>query len=225
MYFWSDERTIPEELTQLLTMPGLPNELREEITKAHNEIAMTGAVKYPTKTCIENYLHKYHDQIMNLDQDNQYLESVNETDNQREINTDPRAVWQKPKYFFVAFGEPDEYRPRVESRRYPHEKGYISNRYMKPGDVALLYCTEKYVEYCKQAPGIGIITGTETGGEKEEFYYQYFPFTDPVEWETIQENIFELKDCTRFEWRGNWLREISSASFRKVLDNVTINWP
>ena len=60
---WSNERMIPDELIQLLSTPGLPDELRGEITQASKELAESGAVTYPTKSRIEYYLHKYQGYI------------------------------------------------------------------------------------------------------------------------------------------------------------------
>lgn len=58
---WTNEREIPLELLELLDSPNLPDELRQEITKARDEITTSGAVTYPTKARVEFYINKYKD--------------------------------------------------------------------------------------------------------------------------------------------------------------------
>jgi len=140
------------------------------------------------------------------------------------------ASRSKPKYFFVAFGDPDpaQHKPPVEDGYYPHEKGFIANSGMRIGDIVLLYCTEGYLKHTQEAPGIGIVTDIETVGEKEKFYYNYLRLDPPVNWDTIKRNVSELtalKGRTNFSWSGNWLREISNISLQRVLSGKQIIWP
>jgi hypothetical protein len=127
---------------------------------------------------------------------------------------------RKPRYFFAVFGEPGAEKPRIDNGHYPH-KGYISSLGTVPGDVILLYCTGFYAEHFMEAPGIGIVLDTS----EEEVYYQYLPFKRPVDWLIIKES---LKDYTNrlqnLSLKGNWLFEISSASFRNTLEGRQIDW-
>lgn len=139
-----------------------------------------------------------------------------------------QAIHRKPRYFFAVFGDPVGLgKAPVDGGCYPHRKGYsyISNLDMKAADLVLLYCTEDYLKYPKEAPGMGIVTDTETGGSQEKFYYHFCPLDPPVDWDTIIANIPELKGCTNFGFSGNWLREISSASFQRALAGRQIKWP
>jgi len=132
---------------------------------------------------------------------------------------------RKPNYFFLAFGAPDAKKPPVEHGIYPHWKGFVSSSGIVAGDVMLLYCCDGYPEHAMEAPGVGVVTGTETGGEEEIIYYQYFPLCHPVGWSTITASIPELKGNTNFSLAGNWLRAISSSSFRAAIAGRQIDWP
>jgi hypothetical protein len=131
----------------------------------------------------------------------------------------------KPKYFFSAFGEPHAKKHPVEGGIYPHRKGFVSSLGIVAGDVMLLYCCEYYLGHDKEAPGIGIVTGTQIGSEEETIYYQYFPLCHPVGWDTITACIPELKGNTNFSLAGNWLRAISSSSYRAAIAGRQIDWP
>jgi hypothetical protein len=135
-----------------------------------------------------------------------------------------QMTFRKPNYFFAAFGPAHIAHP-VDGGCYPHKKGFISNSNLAIGDVVLLYCTDDYPGYPKEAPGVGVVIGIETTESEEKFYYQYFPLDRPVDWGTIKQSIRDLEGYTNFGWIGNWLREISSASFRKAVAGRQINWP
>jgi hypothetical protein len=136
-------------------------------------------------------------------------------------------VQAKPKYFFAAFGDTWAGQHPVDGGIYPHKKGHIKSKNMKPGDVVLLYCVDGYVGHNQESPGIGMVIDTQIGQEKETIFYQYFPFDNPIDWNTIKANISELQKPgnTIFYWAGNWLREISSMSFKKTVKGRTIDWP
>jgi len=132
---------------------------------------------------------------------------------------------RKPKYFFLAFGEPYAANHPVEGGVYPHLKGFVSSSGIVEGDVMLLYCCDYYPGHEKEAPGIGVVTGTQIRDEKETIYYQYFPLCHPVDWDTIMASIPELKGNTNFSLSGNWLRMISDRSFRAAIAGRQIDWP
>ena len=125
---------------------------------------------------------------------------------------------RKPNYFLVVFGE-DPYKPPVEGGVYPHDKGYIGGSGVSAGDILLLYQN-------LGARGIGVVTGTETGGEQELIRYQYLPLCHPVNWDsldTLRSTISELR--TPLQYRGNWLQKISNTSFRAAIAGRQIDWP
>ncbi len=134
-------------------------------------------------------------------------------------------ICKKPEYFFAVFGAVGPDKLPVDSGCYIHEKGYISNSRISSGDVVLLYCADSYPDIPKRTPGIGIVMDIDLSGSKEKFYYQYFPFDNPIYWELIKLRIPELENCSRFSSRGNWLRNISSTSFRNAVSGSQINWP
>lgn len=134
-----------------------------------------------------------------------------------------RRIRRKPRYFFAVFGDPSTGKPGVEDGYYPHKAGFIPNLNMIAGDVVLLFCAKRYLAHPKEAPGIGVVTGTETSGEGEEFDYQYLPLDSPVDWDTIRASIPGLR--FPLYYIGNWLQEISNTSFRRALASRQINWP
>ncbi len=134
-----------------------------------------------------------------------------------------RRIRRKPRYFFAVFGDPSTGKPSVEDGYYPHEPGYIPNLNMTAGDVVLLHCAERYLMHPKEAPGIGVVTGTEASEEGEEFDYQYFPLDSAVDWDTIRASIPELR--FPLNYIGNWLQVISSASFQRALTGKHVDWP
>lgn len=71
MNLWTNERMVPNQLIQLLNIPDLPDELREEIKRASRELEESGAVTYPTKARVEHYLYKYREYLTALYKDNQ----------------------------------------------------------------------------------------------------------------------------------------------------------
>jgi len=125
----------------------------------------------------------------------------------------------------LAFGAPHAQKHPVEGGIYPHRKGFVSSAGIGAGDVMLLYCCEYYPGHDKEAPGLGVVTSTQTGGEEEVIYYQYLPLSHPVDWDTITARIPELKGNTNFSLAGNWLRKISNNSFRAAIAGRQIDWP
>lgn len=66
LYYWTDDRRIPDSLIQLLGIPDLPGDLRKEILQAAKEVEESGAVAYPTKARVEYYLHQHREYILKL---------------------------------------------------------------------------------------------------------------------------------------------------------------
>ena len=66
MNLWIDERKMPDMLLQLLKVPNIPADLRNELLQAYQEVDEDGAVTYPTKAKVEYYLHQYHNYILEL---------------------------------------------------------------------------------------------------------------------------------------------------------------
>lgn len=56
---WSDERSIPDGISQLEYDEETPVELRHEIAKAEEELEQMGAVSYPTISRIQYLLHSF----------------------------------------------------------------------------------------------------------------------------------------------------------------------
>ena len=124
------------------------------------------------------------------------------------------------KYYLTAFG-PDHYKQHpVEDGVYPHVPGlrYLRNLNVMPGDVMILYCASGYPSHDQEAPGIGVVTSVFPNLAPDVINYQYFGLDKPLGFE-------EIKGKTNFSLRGNWVREIASASFRKALLDRQINWP
>ena len=63
---WTDERSTPSWLHNLLEIPELPMELRNDLLNAIKEVDELGAVNYPTKSRIEHLLHKYHEFLSDI---------------------------------------------------------------------------------------------------------------------------------------------------------------
>ena len=132
---------------------------------------------------------------------------------------------RKPKYFFVAFGRTHSNRHPVEGGCYPHSRGYVSSQQVAPGDVMLLHCVRGYPEFDQEAPGIGVVIKIEPREGQEVIFYQYLPLNKPVDWNTLKVSIKELRDCTNFSLKGNWLRRIHKDSFKKAILGHEIGWP
>ncbi len=130
---------------------------------------------------------------------------------------------QKPNYFFVLFGK--KYAPTrpVEGGVYPLSNRYVSREGVTTGDVMLLYCAGDYPGHDKEAPGVGIVICTETGGAEEVIYYQYFPLDKAVPLGTIRATIPGLRP--RLDWIRNCVQKISNADFRAALAGRQIDWP
>lgn len=126
---------------------------------------------------------------------------------------------RKPNYFFVVFGAKYAAKHPIDGGVYPHHKGFIDGSGVSAGDVLLLFQN-------LGAPGVGVVIGTETGGEAEEIDYQFFPLDSPVGWssmDTLRSTIPGLH--VPLHYRGNWLQKISSTSFQRVLAGTQIKWP
>lgn len=65
----------------------------------------------------------------------------------------------EPTYFVLVFGDPEENGDTVESGRYEAGDNYPPFT-VRPGDLLLPYCTDKYKAYAMQSPGIGVAMNT-----------------------------------------------------------------
>jgi hypothetical protein len=124
---------------------------------------------------------------------------------------------RKPNYFLVVFGVrlPD---PPTGGVYGIHRKGYIKGRVFA-GDVLLLYEN-------LGAPGIGVVTSTETSEQGETIRYQYFPFCHPLTWVSqgsLQHAIPGLK--VPLNYIGNWVQDLTTNSFRSAVAGRQIDWP
>jgi hypothetical protein len=66
MGLWTDERKMPDTLSELLGVTDIPEDLRNELLRAYKEVEERGAVTYPTKARVEYYLHHYQGYISEL---------------------------------------------------------------------------------------------------------------------------------------------------------------
>ena len=130
---------------------------------------------------------------------------------------------RKPKYFFTVFGDAHVSTYPVEGGVYGHDPNYINSSGIKEGDILLLYCCGTYPGHYQEVPGIGVVIGFETNGIK----YQYFPICHPLSWDILQATIPDFQEMGKINWslKGNWLREISSSSFRAIIAGRQIDWP
>ena len=123
-----------------------------------------------------------------------------------------------PNYFLVVFGVGFPEHP-VEGGVYGIKGGYVEGSGVSAGDVLLLYENLGF-------RGIGVVTGTQTAGEGEGVYYQYFPLCHPVNWnslDAVRKTILELR--TPLIYKGNWLQKISNTSFGAAIAGRQIDWP
>jgi len=124
-----------------------------------------------------------------------------------------------PNYFLVVCGENVPLSPEGGVWGGHRAKGYISGSGVSTGDVLLLYQNLGF-------GGIGVVTRTELGGEKEFMQYQYFPLCHLVGWDSqddLKKMIPELK--TPLNFKGNWIQPIRSTSFRAAIAGRQIDWP
>jgi len=133
---------------------------------------------------------------------------------------------RKPNYYFTVFGGAHEKTHPVDGGVYGHSLSYISGSGISIGDIMLLYCCGTYSKYSDEIPGIGIITKV---GKEDFIYYQYLPLCHPinVDWDIMSKHITELADSGKRIWhyQGNFLRQISSSSFRAAIAGRPIDWP
>ncbi len=130
-----------------------------------------------------------------------------------------------PNYFFSVFGNAHQDAHPVEGGIYGHDINYVHGSGIKPGDVMLLYCCGIYSGHSDEIPGIGIVTGIV----EEGIQYQYLSLCHPihVDWGIMAGRIPELESPGTRMWhfKGNFLRQISSSSFRATIAGRQIDWP
>jgi hypothetical protein len=134
-------------------------------------------------------------------------------------------MFRTPNYFFVVFGRAHCATHPVEGGVYGHDANFISGSGIVAGDVMLLYCCGTYPGHNDEVPGLGIVTSIITEG----IQYQYFPLCHPipVDWDTMKVTIPELSPLGNRNWtlKGNFLRKISSSSFRAAIVGRQVDWP
>jgi hypothetical protein len=130
-----------------------------------------------------------------------------------------QAQQRTPQYFFVVFGDIYYREHPVDGGVYGLEEGYVRGAGVSAGDVMLLYCTGNYPEHPWEAPGLGIVTGVETG----TICYRYLPLDKAVSLDTLRKTVPELHK-RMFNQRGNWLFQIDVKSFRGATTGRQIDW-
>jgi hypothetical protein len=141
-----------------------------------------------------------------------------------------------PNYFFVVFGAAYSTNHPVDGGIYGHDPNYLSSSGIMAGDVMLLYCTKNYFGHSNEIPGIGVVTDVKldgydikTNAKTNGIIYQYFPLCHPidVDWDIRPMVIEEMTPIGKRNWslKGNWLRKISSISFRSTIAGRQIDWP
>ncbi len=132
-------------------------------------------------------------------------------------------MFRKPDYFFVVFGGAHYSTYPVDGGVYGHDANYVTSSGITVGDVMLLYCCGTYPSHYQEIPGLGVVTSIENDG----IHYQYFPICHPIDWEIAKVNIPDLQNLGNTNWtlKGNWLREISSSSFRATMAGRQVDWP
>lgn len=135
-------------------------------------------------------------------------------------------MFRKPKYFFAVFGEEHWKNHPVYGGVYGHDPNFVASSGIAAGDMVLLYCLGNAPEHQNEIPAIGIVTSIKT---EVGFNYQYLPLCHPipVDWDTMKINIPELEPQGNriFTWKGNFLRQIASSSFRATIAGRQIDWP
>lgn len=135
-------------------------------------------------------------------------------------------MFRKPNYFFVVFGETHRGTHPVDGGVYGHDTNYITSSGIQAGDVMLLYCCGTYSGHNDEIPGIGIVTSIKTD---DGILYHYLPLCHPisVDWDKMKVTIPELESPGNRKWylKGNFLRKISSGSFRATIAGRQVDWP
>ena len=116
------------------------------------------------------------------------------------------------RFFFTVFGPAYAITSPVNGGVYPHQHPYVCNLDVQEGELMLLYCTKSYPGHCREAPGIGLVTGVQCNGSREIIKYQFFPFRIPVKLGTLRQTVPELGKRV-LSSKGNWVFEICSKSF------------
>jgi hypothetical protein len=126
---------------------------------------------------------------------------------------------RKPNYFLVVFGAGRPYPPEGGVYPLPGGGGYITREGVSVGDVLLLWESLGFA-------GVGVVTRTETVGEGEGIYYQYFPLCHPVHWRSLdaaRKTIPKLR--TPLNRPVNFIQKICSTCFRAAIAGRQIDWP
>jgi len=129
-----------------------------------------------------------------------------------------------PNYFCIVLGDPTpEGKNQVEQGWYkPANHGYRD--YPEPGDLILFYCTSNYKEHPQQVPGIGIVVEKN---EKRKLTYTYLPLQTPLLRDELLQRVGpdEQHRLENLHIVQNFLFPLDRASFARVMDGQTIEWP
>lgn len=128
-----------------------------------------------------------------------------------------------PRYFFAMFGQPiPPDKDTIESGVY-HPDSRLAPFPVRPGDMLLLYCTDKYTGHAMKVPGIGVATRIDNVVVE----YRYLPLNQPIP-KTRLEQVFAPHDLDKFKNRrfaAFWLFELSRESFVATVAQSLIEWP
>jgi hypothetical protein len=121
---------------------------------------------------------------------------------------------EQPKYFVVVFGDPEPGLDHVESGRYAAKEN-APRVGVEPGDLLLLYCTEKYRKYPMRVPGMGIAVHSSN----THLDYRWLGFTAPILRAELLNKLDEDDRVKMGQLGMNTRRvfEISQSSFGKVI--------
>ena len=126
-----------------------------------------------------------------------------------------------PRYFVVVFGDPGMHGDPVDSGVYTSGVGYPPFT-ASPGDLLLLYCTEEYPGFPKQAPGIGVAFRTQS----TSIEYRWIPFATPISRDEIGAT-FASGDYDKMRQLGIKARrvfDVSRESFNATVAGRQFAW-
>ncbi len=86
--------------------------------------------------------------------------------------------------------------------------------------MVIIYCTSSYVDYAKTAPGIGLVKSVDHS--LGAYQYDYLPFSHPAPLDLLRHAFVPGDQLKLLAIRHSWLFEISSDSFRQVMQAVKL---
>lgn len=130
----------------------------------------------------------------------------------------------KTRYFIAVFGKKYAKEHPIHGGSYPINPNYGDANRVSNGSVMLVYCTEFYEDeaghiYNKESPGIAQATYVGKCKERICIRYDYEPFGTPIERVDIMSCLLqdEKNNFINPGNKNNLLREISPASFQRIL--------